>query len=336
MALAAPLLIGLALLAAYIGYLLLQKTADAWLKPLLQWLFAPRQSFWKRVLLWPVREVGKGLAAVLQYVKAILGGAFFLAGAALARWLRAVAWTEDLFTLAFQRAYESLWNGLVYLREVGIPTLIEAVVKPVRIEARIAKAIADALAAQLLGVRLVLQDVLRALPWGAPADLVGAFRNFGNSYITLWRKVFTELVPAVARLTTVVIPGLVRDLDRVWDDLYRSGRDGITGIRTRLRQLEDALSGVLSNPLAWILALLGTAAGVLGLTAILAKALPWLFCRNTTNVAKRLCLLDEAALVALLAGTLTLALVLDPRALARIAQTVTVALDGVTRATVLR
>lgn len=289
MALAAPLLIGLAILATYIGYLILQKTAEAWLRPLLQWLFAPRQSMWKRIITWPVHEIGKGLAAVFKYVLAILGGAFFLAGAQLARFFQAVAWTEDLFTLAFQRAFEATYNGLVYLREVGIPKLISAQVKPVADRANTAYALATAATTTLTGISTEFASGLRGLPWGTPSGIVARVAAFWNAFAHLWDQVFKHIVPRLDLIQYTTLPRVAGDVADIFDDLYKSGAGSLPRIRQRLGALEKTVAQIASDPLAWLAALLGSVAGLAMLARVLELAAPDLFCRNTRTGTKALC-----------------------------------------------
>ena len=66
------------------------------------------------------------------------------------------------------------------------------------------------------------------------------------------------------------------------------------------------------------------------------NALRNLTCRNTQDVANRLCRTDADFLAQLLAGTLLWALVLDPRVIARAGQELYDGLDDIFRATALR
>ncbi len=335
---AIPLLILLPLLVIITGiaYFALQDAIEAWLKPLLQWLFAPRQSFWKRVLLWPVKEIGKGLAAVVRYVKRVLGGAAFLAASAVAHFLMALAWVIELRILVAERFAKAVYNGFVYLRNVAIPTLIELVLKPVRADAATAKALALGAVSTLTAVSVEIAKGIAFLPGVTPLGLPARVAAWLDGFRTLWDKVFKDLAPKLTKAITVTIPKLAGEVDDIFTDLYKTGAKSLPGIRTRLADLEKALVPILSNPLAWLAALLGSVAGIAMLTTVLAKVAPQLFCKNTTGAAKRLCAFDETLFAQLLAGTLAFALVIDPRALAKVAEGVTVALDTVVRETALR
>lgn len=300
MAIAAPLLIGLAILATYIGYLILQRTMDAWLRPVLQWIFAPRTSMWKRLLLWPVREIGRGVKAVMRYVGAILGGAFYLAGAALARFLTAVGWTEDLLTLGMTRAFRAVVDGLIYLREVAVPKLITAQVKPVADKANTAFALASAAATTLTGISTEFGSGLRSLPWGAPIGIVPRVAAFWNAFEHLWDQVFKHIVPRLDLIQYTTLPRVAGDVADIFDDLYRTGRNSLPNIRKRIATIEDALGGLFANPIAWLEALLVSVAGLAMLVRVLERVAPQLFCRNTTKVARQLCAADFGNLDALL------------------------------------
>ncbi len=331
MALAAPLLLTLAVLVAAIFYFGLQQTADSWLKPLLQWLFAPRQSFWKRVLLWPVQEIGKGLVAVVRYVKRVLGGAFFLAASSLAGWFRAYAWVLDRLLVGAEAFAKETYKALVYLRNVAVPTLIETVVKPVRVDAALAKALAQGVATTLTAVSVALGDGLRFLPGAVPFGIVARFAYFANGLETLWDKVWKDLAPKLSQAITVTIPKLAGRITNIEDDLYKTGAESLPRIRTRLRALEGKFSDLLKG-LSFRDAVLGLLAALAGVTvAVLTAALPSLFCRNTRGVAKRLCGMDEALVAGLLAGTLSFALLLDPKLVLKAGQEAEGALDGVFR-----
>lgn len=289
MALAAPLLIGLALLATYIGYLILQRTMDAWLRPVLQWLFAPRQSFWKRVLLWPVAEIGKGLKAVMRYVGAVLGGAFYLAGAALARFFHGLGWTEDLLTLGMSRMFAAVYDGMVYLRNVAIPTLIGIQLAPVRDAANIAKALATAATTTLTGISTEFASGLRSLPWGAPQGIIPRVAAFWNAFEHIWDQVFKHVIPRLDLIQYTTLPRIGGRVDDIVDDLYRSGADSLPRIRTRLGNLEKRIGNIGTD--AWWEA--GILAGIAALAGVAVTAVSIgiraLFCRNTVKAARALC-----------------------------------------------
>lgn len=294
-------MLALALLAAYIGYLILQKSADAWLRPLLQWLFAPRQSFWKRVVLWPVQQIGRGVKAVMRYVLAVLGGALYLAGAALAHYFNAVRWTEDLLTLALERGFAAAYDGLIYLREVAVPKLIAVQLKPVADQARNAYALATAATTTLTGISTEFANGLRSLPWGVPGGIVQRVAAFWNAFEHLWDQVFKHIVPRLDLIQYTTLPRIAGQVADIYDDLYRTGRNSLPNIRRRLADLEAGLGKILSNPLAWLEALLVSAAGILMLTRVLAKVAPNLFCNNTTNLTRQWCSAPTAYIDELLA-----------------------------------
>ncbi len=314
--------LGLDLILVILLYLAMQRAADAWLKPLLQWLFAPRQAFWKRVLLWPVHEIGRGLAAVYRYVVRILGGAYFLAAAGLGRWLHGyAAILQGLLSAAELFAAETL-KALTYLKNVAVPAMIGTALRPVVQDISTLKAQATAAAAALTGISVEVAAGLRSLPWGVPLGLVPRVRAFFNAFEHLWDQVFAHIVPRLNLLQYTTIPRIAGRVEDIWDDIYRPGRDSLAGMRTRLRELERAIGNVGTE--TWfetgLLAALATIAGVT--IAVARTGIRSLFCRNTRGVAQKLCGMDEALLAALLAGTLGFALLLDPKAVVRAGQAV--------------
>ena len=300
MVIAAPLLIGLALLVTILAYLALQKATDAWLKPLLQWLFAPRQSFWKRVLLWPVQEVGKGLVGVVHWVKVHLGAAFFLAGAQLAHFLKALAWVHELPDLAFERFAKTVLDAFTYIRNVAIPQLVDVAVRPVRQTANTAKAEADSALSTLTGISTEVASGLRSLPWGVPGGITNRFAAWWNAFEHIWDQVFQHVIPRLDLIQYTTLPRVAGDVADIFDDLYKTGRNSLPNIRRRLADLEKSLGGIFSDPIAWLEGLLIGTAGLAMLARVLAKVAPELFCRNTTKAARALCAADPTAFDGLL------------------------------------
>lgn len=300
MALAAPLLIPIAILLTILLYLALQKATDAWLKPLLQWIFAPRQAFWKRVLLWPVQEIGKGLVGVIHWVKVHLGAAFYLAASKVGRWLHALAWVTELPDLAFERLAKTTLDAFTYIRNVAIPQLVDAAVRPVRQTANTAKAEADAALSTLTGISTEVAAGLRSLPWGVPGGITNRFAAFFNAFEHIWDQVFKHIIPRLDLIQYTTLPRIAGDVADIFDDLYKTGRNSLPNIRRRLANLEGDFAGIFSNPLAWLEALLLGTAGLAMLARVLAKVAPELFCRNTTKAARALCAADPTAFDGLL------------------------------------
>lgn len=285
--------VGLVALFAFIVLWELQQQNPNWLQPLLYRLSHPRGNFLTRVALKAVGVAVRWAADLLAYIVRRLSWAALLMAAPFASYFYGL-WQllRDATTGALAFA-EEVYKALTYLRNVAIPKLVEVVVGPVRTTATQALTLAKILERNLGLVRVDLQQMLRTLPWGAPADLVGAFRNFFNAFGTLWRYVYGQLTTRVNYMFNVAVPTLLRQMTTVYDDLYRSGRDGIGGIRQRLRELERTVAGIASDPLAWLAALLGSVAGLAMLARVLEKVAPQLFCRNVTKTAKALCAADS-------------------------------------------
>jgi hypothetical protein len=328
---AAPVLIGLIALVLVVAYLALQKAADAWLKPLLQWIFAPRQSFWAKVLIWPVHEIGHGLKALQRYVLRVLGAAYFLAAAALGRFFHAYAYVLDELLVGAEAFARDVAKAFDYTRHVLIPTLIETALRPLRADVVLAKALATAATTTLTGISVEFAAGLRSLPWGVPQGIVARVAAFWNAFAHLWDQVFRHVVPRLDLIQYTTLPRIAGRLDDVWNDLYRTGRDSITGIRTRLRTLESAIGGV-DTAAWWQAGVLAAIAALAGVTiAVVRTGIRSLFCRNTRGVAQKLCGMDEALIAGLLAGTLGFALLLDPKLVARTGQTIEGQIDHAIR-----
>ena len=122
------------------------------------------------------------------------------------------------------------------------------------------------------------------------------------------------------RITSVVMPR-IRALDQRLDEAIGYTR------RTLARRLSRVEKLVLGGALT---------AAVL---ATLTRYFPWWRCTNVRAFNRTLCRMgvaDLGGLLGLLAGTALLALVLDPRSLAKAAETVTGGLEGIIRETVIR
>lgn len=285
--------VGLVALFAFIVLWELQQQNPNWLQPLLYRLSHPHGNFLTRIALKAVGVAVRWVADLVAYIVRRLSWAALLVAAPFASYfygLYQILHDATVGALAFA---EEVYKAITYLRNVAIPKLIEVVVRPVRTTANQAYALARIIERDLGSVRVNLQQMLRTLPWGAPADLVGAFRNFFGAFANLWKYVYGQLTTRVNYMFNVAVPALLRQMTTVYDDLYHSGRDGIGGIRARLRDLERTVAGIASDPLAWLAALLGSVAGLAMLARVLEKVAPQLFCRNITKTAKAICAADS-------------------------------------------
>lgn len=313
-----------------IGYLILQHAAQAWLRPLLQWIFAPRQSFWGRVLSWPVREIGKGIKAVERFVMRILGDAYFLAAAGFGRWLHAYAYVLDGLLVGAEAFARDVAQAFNLVRTHVIPTLIDVALKPIRSDLNIAKALAQAATTTLTGISVEFANGLRSLPWGVPSGITNRVAAFFNAFEHIWDQVFKHVIPRLDLIQYTTLPRVAGRVDDIFDDLYHSGADSLPRIRTRLGQLEKRI-GNIGTAEWWEAGILAGIAALAGVTiAVVRTSIGSLFCRNTRGVAKAICGMDELLVAELLAGTLAFGLLLDPALVIRTGQTVESAVeDGI-------
>ena len=247
------------------------------------------------------------------------------------KWLRA---TEALARdAALQTGYlaEQTHNALSYLRHTTVPRLISTAVAPVRALAVQAHSLATDAEGRLDTFRDALLGALAAAGIGTFSTMQAGIRAFVHAYDALHAKVWQDVVPKLEQAITVTIPGLVGGVN----DLEREVFENIPGTLGALREWANDLANfaqkALRDPLAWVIGLLGSAAGVLALEGVLAAVAPNLFCNNTKGVTKKLCALDEGLIAALLAGSLGLLVALDVKQIAREAQDGVGAIDGIIR-----
>ena len=327
----AALLAGLLAIGLVLAYLLLQHAAQAWLRPILQWIFAPRQAFWKRVLLWPVREIGHGLAAVERFVMRVLGDAYFAAASVVGRWLHAYAYVLDNLFVGLEALARDVRNAFAYTRNVMVPALIRAATRPMLDDINLAKSLAQAATTTLTGISIAFAEGLRSLPWGAPTGIINRVNAFWNAFEHIWDQVFKHVIPRLDLIQYTTLPRLGARVDDIFDDLYRDGIDSLPRIRTRLRNLEEKLRDIGTSEW-WQTGVTGAIAALAGVSiAAVSIGLRALFCRNTQNVARKICAMDEALLAGLLAGSLTFALEIDPRLVVRVGQEMENGLEGILR-----
>lgn len=244
----------------------------------------------------------------------------------VARWMHEQADVIEQATGVIMAEAEWTYEALRRLRWTTVPTLIYRATLP------LANAI-NGLDNRVASVENKLADAtgyinngLKALPWGTGATFPLAIRQWIGSYVHLWTQFYRFLNTTWQNFLVTQWAPLKQRVDYIWNDLYHKGRDGINGIRARLGTLEHELAPILTNPLTWMLALLGTAAGLIGLRNLMRTAAPNLMCENTTTFTEELCAApagtgtNYANLLAELAGLLVaFELVLDPNEVLRIA-----------------
>ena len=250
--------------------------------------------------------------------------AFAALGPHPAQWLWKQAHVFEQMTGVIMSSVEWTHDALVTLRHTTVPTLIRAAVNPV------IRAV-NALDARLTSVESKLADAtgyinveLRRLPWGTAVTFPLAIRQLMGAFDHLWNQTFRFIEPKLNALYNTRVPAL-----ETYTEYLRTRL--LPNILGRISWLERNLTGFLSDPAPLILTTLGSVAGIAGLTALMRRNAPNLFCRNTTNVTQRICAADPLALERLLAMTLGFAILLDPAAVLRAGQAVEETIDGVIR-----
>lgn len=281
--------VGLDVLFAFLVLWILAKQHPQWLDAPLHWIFKDRRSWWARILLRPLQVVASGIKAGVRWVVGIISQAAHGFATMAGKFFHGVAWLTDLYTLGLQRLASETLLALRYLRNQAIPKLVEVAVGPVRADARLAKAIAQATADTVTAGSIELANGLRALPWGAPLGWPARVAALMNAFEHLWDQVFKHIVPRLDLIQYTTLPRVAGDVQDIFDDLYRSGRESLPRIRSRLDTLEKGLGRILADPLAWLEAILLSVAGVAMLTRVLSRIAPDLFCNSTRALTRQVC-----------------------------------------------
>ena len=298
--------VGLEYVLLFCVLLILAQHHKQWLDPIFAWIFKDRHAWWAKVLLYPVHVVGGIWHAAVHFITSVISNAAAGGAGAAGRFFHGLEYLTDLSTLSAQRFATETLLGFRYLRNQAIPKLIEVSVAPVRRDATLAKALAQASADTITAGSVELANGLRSLPWGAPLGWPARVAALMNAFEHIWDQVFKHVIPRLDLIQYTTLPRVAGDVQDIWDDLYRTGRNSLPRIRTRLGNLEDDVAGIFNNPLAWLEALLVSGAGILMLTRVLAKVAPNLFCDNVTRATRELCGFDPSILDDLL-GLLLLA-----------------------------
>ena len=207
----------------------------------------------------------------------------------VARWLHEQADVVEQATGVIMAEAEWTYQALRQLRWTTVPTLIYRATLP------LANAI-NGLDTRVTSVENKIADAtgyinngLRQLPWGTGATFPLAIRQWVGSYVHLWTQFYRFLNTTWQNFLQTEWQPLKARVTYVWDDLYHKGRNGIEGIRARLGTLELEVGKIVTSPLAWIVAALGTAAGIAALAQLLRRAAPNLTCNETTDFTSDLC-----------------------------------------------
>lgn len=328
-----PVLIGMEMIILVLVRYGLLHGLSSWLRSLLGFLFANHQSFWKRVILWPFKIIATGVLKVEHAVAHSLSFALALTLIPFTGFLNGSAVILEELGLHLGSFAEATYDAFNVLRHITVPRLIRTAVEPVAKLATLAEATATAVTRRLNYAETVFLGALSVAGIGSFVNLGNGLVGLVQAFKRLFTKVWGDVVPKLERAITVSIPKLQTQMEGVLDDLYRVPTWTLPRMRRYLQEVEDFLGKTLKDPLAWVIGLLGSAAGVVALEAVLAKVAPDLFCRNTKNVTKRLCGLDTALLESILGLSLAWLTVLDPVAIAEAALTAEGVMEPVIRQT---
>jgi len=315
----APVLISFVILITVLVLYELLRKVVVWLRPALNFLFANHASFWRRVLLYPIRVVAAGIIHIEHAVSTSLSHAVAWALQPVTGFLNGSANIVEEIGLHLGSWAQATYDALNTLRNVTVPRLIRAAVDPVRLLAVQAKALAVDAEARIDAARVALLGALAAAGVGTFTTLAQGLQALTRYAANLHQEVWQNIKPRLDLLTSTVIPAIQANIGILINDLYNTGINSLDGLRTRLRNLEDIVGNTAVAFREAIIAALGTAAGLLALEALLTRIAPDLFCRNTKGVTKKLCGLDTALLDSILGLSLAFLVVIDPVAVAEAA-----------------
>jgi len=207
----------------------------------------------------------------------------------VARWLRKEAHIVEQATGTIMAQAEWTYDALRILRWQTVPQLILRATRPIVAAVnKLDPSLPNAQSTWNTASRYI-NNALASANWGTAPSFETTLRQLAamsawarNQTVHFQQDVWQPF------LLTQFQPTKVR-VDYIWNDLYRRGRDGIDGIRARLGELEAKLAPILTSPTTWILAGLGTVAGMAGLQTLLRRGNPNLYCDNTTNFTEDLC-----------------------------------------------
>jgi len=307
-----------------------------YLNPLLEWLTRKEGGFFKRLVFWPVRKAAEAVRRFARGHIAALFRAYINRSAPLVHLVNNFTELTQRLAGSLGDNAEATYKALYQLRHDTIPALLQAKVEPIWNRIAVLSDRLGVTEGRIQDAGQLITGTLTRLPWGAPVGFVPALEAWLGSYRHLWNQTFNFIQPRVNDIYLVKLPD-------IWDRLaaLEAGVGGklgnaIKAIQLRLGKIEKSLEGILTDPTTWVLTALGLAlVPALGAGGF-RSGLGNLFCRNVQATSKSICAQNELMWAQLLAGTLLFALVLDPRALARVAEGVTATLDGVIRQTVLR
>lgn len=245
----------------------------------------------------------------------------------VARWMHEQADVIEQATGVIMAEAEWTYQALRSLRWTTVPTLIYRATLPLATAINKLDARLSDVETKIANATGYVNANLRRLPWGTGATFDVAMRQFSGAFVHLWNDYYNFTKGSVQWLVNVGFPALSDEVQRIYDDLYNTGRDSLTSLRTSVHALELEVGKIINDPTAWVLAALGTAAGIIGFQTLLRTAAPNLTCDNTRTFTEELCASPAgtgaawaAELAELAALLVAFGLVLDPKLVLRLGQ----------------
>lgn len=353
-----PLLIPIALplivVASVLVCMVLQQTANVWLRPIIKALTANHRSFWLKIVTAPVKIVAKGIAAIEHSVSASLGS---YAGAGLkpiTAWLNGLAVVAGETPLHIGGLAQATYEAFNILRHKTVPKLIKLATDPINVIAVRADKLAKETDARLDGLSVNLGKALEVAGFGVWAGISNQLVGFVKAMDNLHGHVWQNITPDVNALKAKLYGEISAQLSAIQGVVTVDIPQQLIGIRTRLGQIESVLAGLgdIAIPIPDVPSIpipgdIGSIPGTIldrlkaladpvvfagaAVAAITAFA-PQLFCRNTLRAAEKVCAADDDLLDGLLSGLILVTGVISIEEIVREAQaltgTVVGALDG--------
>jgi hypothetical protein len=257
-------LVGFAVIMSALALHGLHHTSTVWLRSTLNGLAHPRGGFLRRAAFGPLTLLGRGVLRVEHYARAGISHWTSASSHVLANWLIGLRIVWHGLISEVEAIPHDVADALGYMRHRTIPHLINISLWPVRKLAHEAHRLAHA---------------------------ANAYAH--HEAHRIWRGIDHLEHRLTARFTK-----LYHGIDQfvhhtVWPRV-RADERRIAGVISRDLPRIRAEEKALSNRLSRLEKALGLGALTALLVRVLARRFPWLFCRNVTNVGKRVCGLDPS------------------------------------------
>jgi hypothetical protein len=214
---------------------------------------------------------------------------FTLNSPRIAHWLHREAVVVEHLTGTIMATAQWTFESLHILRSYTIPHLIYRATHPLETAVnKLDPSIPNATSTWDTASRYI-NNALRSLPWGTGTTFETTLRQEAQALAHVYNQFFDFRSNVWQPWLATQWQPLKTRVDYIWHDLYDTGRNGLESIRARLGELEAKVQPILTNPTTWILAGLGTAAGIAGFQGLMRTAEPNLTCDNTKTFTEDLC-----------------------------------------------